>query len=101
MSDPSDLGLFEVKAVLASQLAEQVVSTYSPLLILAFAMFDELAHVRMFNGVGVVEVSVVDLGTLQSVILDADEVVDDVVGDGVFARHASPLGSTSRYELRR
>src|SRR5215207_3857735 len=67
-----------------------------PLLVLLLALRDELSNVLVLARVGVVEELVVDLGCLERVVLDADEVVNDVVGDRVLARHALHLPGSYR-----
>jgi hypothetical protein len=58
-----------------------------PVFILSLALTNEVRHVRVLGGVRVVEELVVDLCSLESVILDADQVIDDVICNCVFTCH--------------
>jgi len=66
------------------QVSEQLMGPKCSVFILSLALTDEVRHVLVLGGVRVVEELVVDLCSLESVILDADRVIDDVVCNGVF-----------------
>src|SRR6266480_996066 len=59
------------------ELAQQIMASNRALGVLQLALPHEVGDVVML--VGVLEVPVVDLAGLERVVLDADEVVDDVV----------------------
>ena len=82
--------------VIAGQSSEQLVGSKCTTFVLLLALTDELRDVFMLGGVGIVEVAVVNLRAFESVVLDADQVIDDVVGDRVLACHKDPFqhGST-------
>jgi hypothetical protein len=58
-----------------------------PVLVLSLALSDEVRHVGVLGGVRVVEELVVDLCSLERVILNADQVIDDVIRNRVFTCH--------------
>src|SRR5205807_6900050 len=71
------------------ELAQQIVASNRPLGVLLLALLHEVGDVVVL--VGVLDESVVDLAGFERVVLDADEVVDDVVRGSMLACHpASP-----------
>jgi hypothetical protein len=68
------------------QFSEEFVAPQCPVVVLVSALPDELGDVGMVRGVSILQVLVVGLSSLEGVILDADQVVDDVV------RHWMVLG---------
>src|SRR4029453_9218785 len=68
------------------QLGQQLVAAQGPAGVLLLDLADEVLHVVV--ALGVLDVLAVGVARLEGVVLDADEVVDDVVGRGVVAAHA-------------
>lgn len=69
-----------------------------PLVVLVSTLLYELRHFGVIRRMGVLEVFGVSLRALQGVVLDADEVVDDIVGDDVPFSHFAPF-ATDCYPL--
>src|ERR671923_206607 len=79
------------------ELGQELVAAQGPPRVLLLDLADEVLHVVV--ALGVLEVLAVGVARLEGVVLDADEVVDDVVGRGVVATHAA--SSCGRCRSRR
>jgi hypothetical protein len=77
--------------VVTGQGPEQLMGPECPVFVLSLALPDEVRHVGVLGGVRVVEELVVDLCSLERVILNADQVIDDVI------RKPPPTRSSGRY----
>jgi hypothetical protein len=90
---------------IGGEVLEELVTAEGPLTILVAAFADELGDVGVIRGVRIIEVPVIGLGALQGVVLNADEVVDDVVRNEMLLGHelsvvAYPLGLPPRAEAK-
>src|SRR3954465_7696182 len=92
-SPPKVLGSGGVADAVLRQLGQQLMRLLRPLLVLLLDLLDELGDVLVVGGV--TEELVVNLRTLERVVLDRDEVVDDVAGSG--AGHSAPSIGFSAY----
>jgi hypothetical protein len=70
-------------------------TTKCPLVVLISTLLYELRHFGVIRRVGILKVLGICLGALQGVVLDADEVIDDIVGDDVPFSHFAPFVSMS------